>query len=175
MSSTTTRTPLDRTAGERETLTQMLDWYRATVAGKLDGLTDDQARSAAVPPSDLSLLGLVRHLAEVERSWFRVRFAGLELPSLYCDDASPAGDPDGDLHPGPDDTVADALAAWAAEVVAARTITAGAALDQVAAAYPPERGPFTLRWALVHLIEEYARHAGHADLLRERIDGVTGD
>ena len=157
-------------------LTEMLDYYRATLLRKIEGLSDEQARTAAVPPSDLNLLGLVRHLAEVERSWFRTRFNGEELRPLFCDESSPTGDPDGDLHPGPSDTVADGVAALLAEIDVARGITASTgSLDQVAKVYSVERGPFSLRWVLVHLIEEYARHCGHADLLRERIDGVTGD
>ena len=156
-------------------VTQMLDRYRATLLTKLDGLSDAQARECAVPPSDLNLLGLLRHLADVERSWFRIRFAGEELPPLYHGDAHPTGDPDGDLHPGPTDTVAADRRIWDAEVAAARRVTAGAGLDDLARSPGPGRGPFTLRWVLVHLIEEYARHVGHADLLRERIDGSTGD
>lgn len=170
----TRRAELDRTAGEREMLTRMLDWYRATLLGKIDGLSDAQARERAVPPSDLNLLGLLRHLADVERSWFRIRFAGEDLPPLYYDEAHPTGDPDGDLHPGPEDTVAQARTTWETEVDAARAITAAAGLDDRARAPGPGRAPFVLRWVLVHLIEEYARHVGHADLLRERIDGTTG-
>lgn len=98
-------------AGERDMLDAWLDFHRATLATKCDGLTDDQLRERAVPPSSLSLLGLVRHMGEVERSWFRRVLGGKE---------------------------------------------------------------FSLRWIMVHMVEEYARHNGHADLLRERIDGAVG-
>lgn len=160
---------------ERATLTEFLDYYRVTLVRKVEGLTDDQARQAAVPPSDLNLLGLVRHMAEVERNWFRRRFAGADAPPLYYGDAHPTGDEDGDLHPGPEDTVAAAMAAWREEVDFARRITAAAGLDDLSAKSVHDRGSVNLRWTLVHLIEEYARHCGHADLLRERIDGATGD
>jgi hypothetical protein len=100
-------------------------------------------------------------------------------PFLYCGDASPTDDPDGDFHPGPDDTVAEAIAALRTEIEFAATSTAGVAMDTLAKADPPwNRSPGwrpTLRWILVHLIEEYARHCGHADLLREAVDGATGD
>ena len=158
---------------ERTTLTEFLDYYRATLQVKIDGLTDEQAREAAVPPSDLTLLGLLRHMADVERSWFRRRFTGeTDAGPIFYGPAHPTGDEDGDLHPSPDDTVADALAAWQAEIAQARIITAGAELDDLAQNAKDE---INLRWILVHMIEEYARHCGHADLLRERIDGSVGD
>ena len=171
----TTRIEPALISDERTTVTEFLDYYRATLALKIGGLTDDQARQAAVPPSDLSLLGLVRHMADVERSWFRRRFAGAEAPPLYYGDAHPTGDEDGDLHPGPDDTVAEAMAAWQEEVEFARRTTAEATLDDLSAKPVHDLGLVNLRWILVHMIEEYARHCGHADLIRERIDGATGD
>ena len=164
-----------RMADERTTLLEFLDWYRATLLLKVSGLSDEQAREAAVPPSDLNLLGLLRHMADVERSWFRRRFVGLEVAPLYYGESSATGDEDGDLHPGPSDTVPEAQAAWQVEVDFARDVVSRNSLDAVAAWVPPGRSPFTLRWLLVHLIEEYARHCGHADLIRERIDGSTGD
>jgi uncharacterized damage-inducible protein DinB len=157
---------------ERTTLIEFLDWYRLTLDVKCDGLTEAQAR-ATIPPSDMSLLGIVRHLTEVERNWFRAKFVGEDAPYHYCSEA----DEDGDFHPGPDDTLADALAKYHAECERAREIThAATSLDQLSAV--ATRGydaPVSLRWILVHMIEETARHAGHADLLRETIDGVTGD
>lgn len=171
----TDRQPAPRIADERATLVGFLDYYRATLVSKVDGLTDEQARIASVPPSDLNLLGLLRHMADVERYWFRAQFAGTEAPPLYYGDSHPSRDPDGDLHPGPDDTVADALVSWQREVDFARELTATTDLGALSARPAGARGHNSLRWVLVHLIEEYARHCGHADLIRERIDGATGD
>jgi len=157
-------------------LTSFLDYYRATLVLKAADLTDEQARTATVPPSDLSIMGLIRHMAEVERTWFRRWFREEDAPPLYYG----AHDEDGDLHPGPDDTLAEAIATYDAEVAAARAITAEAgSLDELAAHTSTDARHVgfrpNLRWILVHMIEETARHVGHADLLRERIDGVTGD
>ena len=163
-------------ADERTMLTSFLDYLRASLVLKADGLTDDQARTATVEPSDLSIMGLIRHLSEVERNWFRRWFAAEDAPPLYYGDH----DEDGDLHPLPDDTLADAIAAYDAEIARAREITAAAASLDVLSAHTsssPNWAGFhpNLRWILVHMIEETARHCGHADLVRERIDGVTGD
>jgi uncharacterized damage-inducible protein DinB len=159
-------------AGERITLTEFLDWYRQTMAVKVDGLTDEQARAKLVG-TDTNLLGLIRHLTEVERNWFRRRFRGEDVAPHYYSDA----DPDGDFRVGPSDTIADALAAYDAECAISRTITADtASLDELTAV--PIKGydaPVSMRWILVHMIEETARHAGHADIIRELIDGETGD
>jgi hypothetical protein len=159
---------------ESTTLHGFLDYQRTVLIRKAEGVSDAQARST-IEPSDLSLLGLVRHLAEVERGWFRRRFAAQDAPPLFYG----PHDRDGDFHPSPTDTVADALAALHAEIDFARTVTSGVALDTLAAGIPPtQRIPGwqpNLRWILVHMIEEYARHCGHADLLRQRIDGVVGD
>ncbi|MCU1429390.1 MAG: Mini-circle protein [Actinomycetia bacterium] len=159
-------------ADERTTLVEFLDWYRATIETKLEGLDDEQAR-IPIPPSDMTLIGIVRHLAEVERSWFRARFRGEDVSPLYYSDA----DPDGDFHAGPSDTAAGALAAYRAECDHARAITNAQSLDDLSAVKLAHHGnqQVSLRWILVHMIEETARHAGHADLLRETIDGVTGD
>ncbi|TAM90646.1 MAG: DinB family protein [Jatrophihabitans sp.] len=159
-------------AGERETLTGFLDHYRATLALKCEGLTPEQLAERAVPPSSLSLLGLVRHMGEVEKGWFRA-FAGEPTEWRYSTDDDPDGDFDGTV--GTQECVDDAFAYWQGEVGHAREIVAGARdLDET---LYRERSDTThsLRWILVHMIEEYARHCGHADLLRERIDGVTGD
>jgi uncharacterized damage-inducible protein DinB len=118
------------------------------------------------------LLGLVRHMTEVERSWFRRRIAGEDAPPLYYTDARPDDDFDGVDAADP----AAMFAAFNAEVERCRTIAAAASLETVAKNRSNDgRGDFSLRWILVHMIEEYARHNGHADLLRERIDGVKGD
>jgi uncharacterized damage-inducible protein DinB len=159
---------------EPELLAAFLDWYRAILIRKCEGLTDAEARSANCEPSILSLLGLVRHMADVERSWFRCWFEGVDAPPVFFTD----DDPDGDLIPGEADTVAEAVAALRAEIEHADSLVAAASsLDQVSAGTSPGSPGWqpNLRWILVHLIEEYARHCGHADLLRERIDGATGD
>jgi hypothetical protein len=164
------RSAPERTADERTTLTQFLDYYRETLLVKADGLTERQARFSPVP-SGTCLLGLMRHAAEVERGWFRQILGGEDIGDLYVTD----DDPDGDFHFGPNDTLADAAAAYQGEIEEARRIVAG--LDSLDALTPrqPRRGPTNARWVLVHMIEETARHAGHADMVRELIDGSTGD
>jgi hypothetical protein len=158
-----------REAGERETLTAFLDFQRATLAVKCAGLTAEQLRIAAVPPSNLSLLGLVRHMAEVERNWFLPVLAGEPMASIFA----PGLDPEPSFAEVADADPDEALAAWAAECDHARSLVAAAPSLDVAGDRDG-RGTFSLRWVLVHLIEEYARHNGHADLIRERIDGATG-
>jgi uncharacterized damage-inducible protein DinB len=147
---------------EKETLEAFLDFHRGTVPIKVDGVGDEDLRRPMVP-SGLSLLTLVKHLAYVERWWFRYNFAGEDV------DLGP--DPDSDFRIEPDETTEQILDFYRSECDASREITASASLDDVAR--NPKR-PRTLRWILVHMIEEYARHNGHADLLRERIDGVSG-
>jgi uncharacterized damage-inducible protein DinB len=148
-----------------------LDWHRATLAMKCDGLGAEELRRRSVPPSTLSLLGLVRHMAEVERGWFRRTLAGEEAPALYYSAANPDGDFDDVDSADPQ----DAFAAWRDECRHAAEVMAGVgSLDQPAAR--PRDGRYvSARWILVHMIEEYARHNGHADLLRQRIDGATGE
>jgi hypothetical protein len=155
---------------ERTTLESWLDFHRATLARKCEGLGDAQAATASVPPSAITLTGLVRHMAEVERNWFRRVLAGEHAPPIYDPMADPDG-PDGGFELARDATLGDALATWREEVACARKHCATRDLG--------DTGRFTgqdvsLRWIYVHMIEEYARHNGHADLLRERIDGVTG-
>ena len=158
-------------ADERTTLTDFLDYYRATLAVKCAGLTPEQLALRAVEPSSLSLLGLVRHMGEVEQGWFR-GFAGEQFTRPY----SSTGNRDGDFDDvvGDQQCVDDAFAYWQAEIAHAREITAAHALERTYT-HPRHGTDFSLRWILVHMIEEYARHCGHADLLRERIDGATGD
>ena len=159
-----------QTGSERETLTTFLDWHRATLELKCAGLTDDQLRLRSMPPSTLSLLGLVRHLAEVERSWFRRTIGGEDIGLVYSDSW--------DFQACYDATGADvgeAFANWRAEVARAREIER-AAPDVETIGYRADRDEhFSLRWVLIHMIEEYARHNGHADFLREAIDGQTGE
>jgi uncharacterized damage-inducible protein DinB len=160
---------------ERTMLDTWLDYHRQTLLLKCAGLTSEQLRRRAVEPSNLSLLGLVRHMAEVERSWFRRRLAGEDVDYLYCTDALPDGDFD-DID-GTDVEGSDAeadFATFSREVELARRAAAGRSLDDTFV-HPHRKLEMDLRWVYVHMIEEYARHNGHADLLRERIDGATGD
>jgi uncharacterized damage-inducible protein DinB len=158
---------------EATTLAEFLDYYRATLLLKAAGLTDEQARTAASPPSTLNLMGLVRHMAEVERNWYRRVFRGESRdsapPIFYTDD-----DTELDMQPPPGATLAEAVAALEGEIAIARQIATDVPLDQPAAIERHGERP-NLRWIMVHMIEEYARHCGHADLLREAIDGQTGD
>ena len=150
-------------------LTTWLDYHRDTLAWKCEGLTDDQLRERAVPPSSLSLLGLVRHMADVERGWFRRVLNGEDAPYRYGTDPKP----DAEFDDVATADVAAAFADWQADCERARELVAAASSLDVTGERRGER--FSLRWILVHMIEEYARHNGHADLLRERIDGSVGE
>jgi len=168
----TERIDPDPTADERNALRQWLDYHRATLVMKASGLDDAQVR-VTVTPSGMSLLGLVRHMADVERNWFRRTFIGESAPPIYYGESHPTGDPDGDFNHGPDDTVDEALATYLRECERSREIEAAApTLDQMAVR---EDRQVDLRWIMLHMIEETARHNGHADLLREAADGSTGD
>ncbi|HZC39488.1 MAG TPA: DinB family protein [Streptosporangiaceae bacterium] len=166
---TTDRADPPLAAGEREMLAAWLDYHRATLARKCDGLDAAQLRERSVPPSSLSLLGLVRHMAETERGWFRRGVLGEDAPPRYYHDDNPDGDFDDAGTADP----AEAFAAWREECEQARR--AEAAAPSLDAGFERRDRRYTLRWVMVHMIEEYARHNGHADLLRERIDGATGD
>jgi len=154
-------------ADERTMLDAWLDFHRATLMLKCHGLTIDQLAQRAVPPSDLSLLGLVRHMTEVERGWFADFGDGDDGPIYSIDDD------DADFHDVDPARAEAELAAFTAEVETCRSLVDQLSLDDT---YEAEDGRvYSLRWIYVHMIEEYARHNGHADLLRERIDGVTGE
>jgi hypothetical protein len=160
-----------RTTGdERHMLTDFLAAQRTTLELKCAGLGAELALRS-VAPSTLSLLGIVRHLADVERRWFRCVLAGQDIPLLFGTDADPDRDFDGAV-PGPDATAA-AWDAWRSEVAFADRFVAEAP-DLDVEGDDGWRGTVSLRWVLIHMIEEYARHNGHADLLRERIDGAIG-
>lgn len=154
------------TGPERESLEQMLDFLRATAMRKVDGLTEEQAATAAVPPSALTPLGTIKHLTGVERFWFSIDFADQDLPWPWPED-----DPHGAFGLEPGDTVESVLTAYAAECRRSQESVAAAGLDEVARS---EGMDFTLRYAYQHMIEETARHCGHLDLLRECLDGTTG-
>ncbi|MGD3106037.1 DinB family protein [Streptomyces sp. YGL11-2] len=166
---TTERIDPPRLAGERETLRAYLDFHRATLAMKTDGLTDEQLRSRSMPPSTLTLLGLVRHLAEVERTWFRRVINGEDIPLVWSaeGDYQVAYDASGA-------TRAEAFEAWQTEVAHARRIEQAAASLDVTAYQPRWGEEVSLRLVMLHMIHEYARHNGHADFLREGVDGVVG-
>ncbi|MDT0266846.1 DinB family protein [Streptomyces sp. DSM 44915] len=154
---------------ERQLLRAYLDYHRATLAWKCEGLTDEQLRRRSAPPSSLSLLGLVRHLAEVERAWFRRTINREEVPLVWSDS--------GDFqvaYQAEGATRATAFAAWREEVAAARRIEEAAPSLDLTAPHARTGEPVSLRLVMLHLIHEYARHNGHADLLREAIDGSVG-
>jgi len=163
--------------GERAALDAWLEFHRTTLLTKCAGLTPEQLGRRSVPPSALSLRGLVRHMTDVETGWFGHVLAGQGAPLYETDD-----DPDADIHAagsGPDEPDAAAVererVAFTAAVERSRALAAEhGSLDDVGVR--TRRGQqVSLRWVYLHMIEEYARHNGHADLLRERIDGVTGD
>jgi uncharacterized damage-inducible protein DinB len=162
---------------ERATLEQFLDFFRSILIRKAEGLDERQVR-VRVGASALDLLGLVRHMAQVEQWWFSAAFAGSDEPGIWDDPV----DDDRDWHHTPDDTIDEALAALHRQIVRARAATAAAtSLDDLTAidVGPPDDpdryGRRSLRWVMVHMIEEYARHCGHADILRETADGAVGD
>ena len=157
-------------ADERTTLESWLDFHRATLAMKCEGLDDKQAAETSVPPSGFTLTGLVQHLAEVERNWFRRVLAGEDAPPIYDPQDDPNG-PDGGFDLAENATLNAARAAWHEEIARARDLCAARALTDTGRFMGQD---VSLRWIYVHLIEEYARHNGHADLIRERIDGTTG-
>ncbi len=155
------------TVDERSTLLDYLRRYRLTLEMKCAGLDAAQLACRSVPPSTMSLLGLIRHMAEVERSWFRRELAGQDAPKLYCTKQDRDGDWNGAVaNP---EIVDEAWRAWRSEVAFAEQFVADSSdLGALGVTQVP------LRDVLVHMIEEYARHCGHADLLRERIDGRVG-
>ena len=157
------------TRGEKECVLDYLRAYRLTLEMKCEGLDAEQLARRSVPPSSMSLLGLVRHLAKVEHSWTRRCLEGQDLPRLYSTDAEPDADFDGAT--ADEAVVAEAWEAWRREVAHAREVEAGLDLDAIVTWHGEE---LEVRDVLVHLVEEYARHCGHADLLRECVDGRTG-
>ncbi|MCX5434594.1 DinB family protein (plasmid) [Streptomyces sp. NBC_00257] len=160
-------------ADERAMLEAWLDFHRTTLALKCSGLKDDQLRIAAASPSSMTLLGLVQHMAEVERNWFQRVFAGQDLVPVFGE-----GNLDG-FRLQPERGLDEAMNAWQSEITRGRELIADASLDDDGRLPEQEAGHVgdqgvSLRWIMVHMIEEYARHNGHADLIREQIDGATG-
>jgi hypothetical protein len=156
-------------AGEREMLDGWLDFHRQTLLIKCGGLTAEQLRQRSAPPSNLTLIGLVRHMAEVERAWFRRGVAGEDVAFLYVSEAGQ----DADFDRVDEADAEQDLAVYLSEIGLVRAAVANRSLDET---FHNRRRDtdVSVRWAYVHMIEEYARHNGHADLLRERIDGATG-
>lgn len=164
-----TRPRIPRVAGEREALTAYLEHYRATVEMKCRGLTQQQASLRSMPPSSMSLHGLVRHLAGVERWWFQQNFERRDVPLLFVTEA----EPDLDFDPPADADFAADLEVWHAECAVSRRIVAAHDLDDTARPLDWHED-VDLRWLLLRIITEYAQHCGHVDLLREGIDGRIG-
>ena len=160
--------PLNQ-GSERDQLNSWLDYYRNTLLIKCTGLDIDQLRRRAVPPSNLSLLGLLRHMTVVEQVWFESTFANFAAPTHYVSDADQNADFNDLNGVGLDEVVENFLTVCQRS----RELADGHSLDETVAS--PRRGrDVDLRWIHLHMIEEYARHCGHADLLREVIDGQTG-
>ncbi|MHB1208215.1 MAG: DinB family protein [Acidimicrobiales bacterium] len=153
---------------EAEQLASWIDFYRATLLMKCAGLGVEQLSLASVPPSTMTLLGILRHMTVVEQYWYQVLFAGHDLELFYKN-----GNPDGDFNNLGDTTLEDVEERYRATCELSRDLVRGHDLDEVA---PVLRhgNEVDLRWIQLHMIEEYARHCGHADLLRECIDATTG-
>ncbi|MET8156789.1 DinB family protein [Sphaerisporangium sp. NPDC005289] len=166
---TTERIPPPVIGDERAMLRGFLDYQRATLAMKCDGLSDEELRRRSMPPSTLSLLGLVRHMAEVERAWFRRVMGGEDVPLVWSDegDYQVAYDASGA-------TRSQAFAAWQAEVEHARRIELRAPSLEVTAHAARWEQDVSLRLVMLHVLLEYGRHNGHADLIREGVDGTVG-
>ncbi|WP_019629312.1 DinB family protein [Actinomadura atramentaria] len=156
---------------ERAVLCGFLEYQRETLAWKCSGLSAAQLRVRAVPPSELSLLGLVRHMTDVERGWFLGVVGGEDVRPFYW-----ADDRRQDVDFAVDDADPDeAFRLWREACARSREVVASAESLDVAGVHRRNGSAYSLRWVLTHMIEEYARHNGHADLLRERIDGATGE
>jgi uncharacterized damage-inducible protein DinB len=155
------------TGGEKESLKVSLDRHRDVVLWKLNGLDEEQARRP-MTPSGTSLLGLTKHLAAVEYDWFCNTFGRKTEPLPFDDD-----DPEADLRVEPDETTAGIVAFYGRARAASDEVIAELDLDSQGTAW--HGATVTLRWVLIHMVEETARHAGHMDIVRELIDGATGD
>ncbi len=166
-----TRREPDLRSDERTALSQWVDFHRETLLQKCQGLSPHELTLRSVPPSSLSLLGLVRHMTDVERWWFLLHIGGKGPEFVYWDDEG--GDPEFD-HVDPDHAERD-LATYRETVALCRTVAAQRSLEDVVPRHGDPEIQYSVRWIWLHMIEEYARHNGHADLLRESIDGSIGD
>jgi uncharacterized damage-inducible protein DinB len=162
-----------RSEGERDTLIQFLDYYRQVLLRKAAGLSNTEL-AQTLGPSDVTIGGLLKHMSVVETNWFVRRFEGGEYPEPWA--SAPWGeDADWDFHSAADDSLEYLVELFSETVERSRaTVVATESLDQVSVR-TRDGVPWSMRWILVHLIEEYARHVGHADVIRESIDGATGD
>jgi hypothetical protein len=167
---TADRTEPPRIADERTMLVAWLEYWRASIHRKCAGLSAAQLAEKSCPPSPMSLIGLVRHLTEMERAYAH-RLAEPGLALLYCTDASPDGDFD-DVHA---DTAFADLEVFTVHCGRSREIMDGLGLDDEFGSKLGRARPYSVRWVYQYLIKEYARHLGHADLLRERVDGAVGE
>ena len=156
-------------ASEREMMRAFLDYHRATLAMKCEGLSDEELRRQSMPPSTLSLLGLVRHMAEVERTWFRRVINAEDIPLVWSAEMDFQAAYDAETA-----SRAEAFDAWQAEVEQSRRIEAAAASLDVTGYQPRWSQEVSLRLVMLHVLLEYARHNGHADFLREGVDGTVG-
>ncbi|RYJ21904.1 hypothetical protein CU044_6288 [Streptomyces sp. L-9-10] len=163
------RTAPPTLGSERDTLRAFLDYHRATLAMKCEGLTDEELRQRSMPPSTLSLLGLVRHMAEVERAWFRRVFEDNDAPMVWSDTIDFQAAYDASAS-----TRAEAFTAWEAEVENSRRIEREAGSLDLTGRQPRWGREVSLRMVMVHVLLEYGRHNGHADFLREGVDGTVG-
>lgn len=157
---------IPRVGDERTLLCAMVDYQRAVLLRKVGGLDEDDLRRT-MTPTGLTLLGLVKHLAYIERYWFQEVFAGEAVTMPWSDD-----DPDADWRPAAGESAQEIVALYLGEAERSRQIAAVAELDAMSAHHDVS---VSLRWVLLHMVEELARHLGHADLMRERVDGATGD
>lgn len=163
----------DQVGNERELLEQFLDYLRAVIIRKLEGLAKAEAGRSASPPSDLTISGIVKHLARVEDIWFQNVMLGRELPEPWR--TAPADDPDWDIRSAREEEPGELIQLYRDACTRSRTVVASFdSLDALSSLHPHGE-QCSLRWILIHMIEETARHAGHADLLREATDGRTGD
>lgn len=153
---------------ERTLLTAFLDFLRGTIEFKCAGLTDEQARRSQLPSQLNTAAGIVKHLRWVEHYWFQAVLSGKPNQAPYTRE-----DPDADWRIEPGETISGLLADYASECAASREVVAGLDLDHEVAFRGGER--LSVRWVLIHMIEETGRHAGHLDVVRELLDGVTGE
>ncbi|MGW4118113.1 DinB family protein [Nocardia sp. NPDC004711] len=160
-----------RFAGERQMLTSFLQYQRETLAWKCSELSAAQLRQHAVPPSKLSLLGLIRHMTDAERGWFARTLGGADAPAFHWR-ADRSQDVDFDVA---DADVDESFRLWHEECTRSRELVDSCESLDTVGVHQPSGDSYSMRWILTHMIEEYARHNGHADLLREQLDGRTGE
>jgi len=160
-----------RTGSEKETLEAYLDYHRATALWKLEGLSDEDVRRP-MTPSGLTMLGLIKHMAYSERWWFQGCFLGQDVEVLWSWDED-EDDPDAEFRVEPDETTEGIVTMFREETERARDIVHEASLDDLSRL--PRRSDYSLRWILLHTLQETARHNGHLDLMRESLDGTTGE